>query len=360
MKERYLILEDGTVYEGLGFGGDTYNIGELIFNTGMSGYQEVLSDLSYCGQIVLMTYPLIGNYGINRDDFESLDPAVFGFVVKEYCEQPSNFRCDMDLDTFLKLKHIPGICHVDTRAITRKLRNSGTMRAVMADADADVEAIVKQIRESEVMHDQVRRVSTQKPFPIPSRGHKVVLMDFGVKHGIIRELTKRNCDLVVVPYHTKADAIMALHPDGVVLSNGPGDPKDMREAIAVIKELIPQVPMFGICLGHQMISLACGADTIKLKFGHHGCNHPVKHLLSGKVEITSQNHGYAVDPSSLARTDLEMTHIALNDQSVEGVRHKKYPVFSVQYHPEASPGPEDANELFDAFMELMEQEGKHA
>ena len=360
MKKRYLILEDGTVYEGLGFGSDAYKIGELIFNTGMSGYQEVLSDLSYCGQIVLMTYPLIGNYGINRDDFESLDPAVFGFVVKEYCEKPSNFRCDMDLDAFLKLKQIPGICHVDTRAITRKLRSAGTMRAVMADEGADVEAILQQLKESEEMHDHVQRVSTQKPFPIPNRGHKVVLMDFGAKHGIIRELTRRNCDLVVVPYHTKADAIMALRPDGVVLSNGPGDPKDMQEAIAVIRELIPQVPMFGICLGHQMISLACGADTIKLKFGHHGCNHPVKNVLSGKVEITSQNHGYAVDPNSLEGTELELTHIALNDQSVEGVRHTIYPVFSVQYHPEASPGPEDANPLFDAFMELMEKEGTHA
>ncbi len=359
MKPRILVLEDGSVYEGYGFGSDAYRIGELIFHSGMSGYQEVLSDLSYCGQIVMMTYPLIGNYGINRDDFESLDPAVFGFVVKEYCEKPSNFRCDMDLDAFLKLKGIPGICHVDTRAITRKLRDHGTMRAMMADSGTDVAEIVRQIKESKEMHDHVQRVSIQKPFPIPNRGHKVVLMDFGVKHGIIRELTKRGCDLVVVPYDTKAETIMALHPDGVVISNGPGDPKDMHAAVEEIRTMISQVVMFGIGLGHQMIALACGGDTVKLKFGHHG-NHPVKNVSNGMVEMTAQNHGYAVATESLTNTDLEVTHSELNDQSVEGMRHRRYPVFSVQYHPEAAPGPEDANGSFDTFMEMMEKEGKNA
>lgn len=357
MKKRLLILEDGSVYEGYGFGAEHFQVGELVFNTGMSGYQEVLSDLSYCGQIVMMTYPLIGNYGINRDDFESLDPAVFGFVVKEYCKQPSNFRYDLTLDAFLKMKNIPGICHVDTRAITRKLRSSGTMRAIMAHADADVKAVVAMLKNTDFLHDQVARVSTQKPFPIPSRGKKVVLMDFGAKHGIIRELSRRHCDLMVVPYDTSAEAILALHPDGVMLSNGPGDPKDMGTAIHEIRKLIGNVPIFGICLGHQLISLACGANTIKLKFGHRGCNHPVVNLENGKVEITSQNHGFAVEEASLAQTDLIMTHQALNDKSVEGVRHKHYPVFSVQYHPEAAPGPEDANYLFDQFMELMEKEG---
>lgn len=354
--KRNLILEDGSVYQGEAFGSDNYQIGELVFNTGMSGYQEVLSDLSYCGQIVMMTYPMIGNYGINRDDFESLDPAVFGFVVRECCEKPSNFRGDLTLDEFLKLKDIPGIAGVDTRAITRKLRTSGTMRAIMAEEDADVESVVKMLKESPLLHDQVARVSTQKPFPIPSRGKKVVLMDFGAKHGIIRELSRRNCDLVVVPYDTKANAILALHPDGVMLSNGPGDPKDMEGAIDVIKELIGKVPVFGICLGHQLISLACGANTIKLKFGHRGCNHPVMNLSTGKVEMTSQNHGYAVEEESLKGTDLIMSHQALNDKSVEGVRHSKYPVFSVQYHPEAAPGPEDSNYLFDQFMDMMEKE----
>lgn len=354
--KRLLILEDGSVYEGTAFGADHFQVGELVFNTGMSGYQEVLSDLSYCGQIVMMTYPMIGNYGINHDDFESLDPAVFGFVVRECCEQPSNFRSDYTLDEFLKMKNIPGIQGVDTRAITRKLRTSGTMRAIMADEGADVEEIVKILKNTELMHDQVARVSTRNPFPIPNRGRRVVLMDFGAKLGIIRELSKRNCDLTVVPYDTDAQSILDLKPDGVMLSNGPGDPKDVPEAVATIRELMGKVPLFGICLGHQLISLASGANTVKLKFGHRGCNHPVINLASGKVEMTSQNHGYAVELDLLEGTDLVMTHQALNDKSVEGVRHTKYPVFSVQYHPEASPGPEDSNYLFDQFMELMEKE----
>ena len=354
--KRLLILEDGSVYEGTAFGADHFQVGELVFNTGMSGYQEVLSDLSYCGQIVMMTYPMIGNYGINHDDFESLDPAVFGFVVRECCEQPSNFRSDYTLDEFLKMKNIPGIQGVDTRAITRKLRTSGTMRAIMADEGVDVEEIVKILKNTELMHDQVARVSTRNPFPIPNRGRRVVLMDFGAKLGIIRELSKRNCDLTVVPYDTDAQSILDLKPDGVMLSNGPGDPKDVPEAVATIRELMGKVPLFGICLGHQLISLAPGANTVKLKFGHRGCNHPVINLASGKVEMTSQNHGYAVELDSLEGTDLVMTHQALNDKSVEGVRHTKYPVFSVQYHPEASPGPEDSNYLFDQFMELMEKE----
>lgn len=356
-KKRYLILEDGSCYEGVAFGSDHYQVGELVFNTGMSGYQEVLSDASYCGQIVMMTYPLIGNYGINRDDFESLDPAVFGFVVRECCTKPSNFRGTMTLDEFLKLKNIPGIAGVDTRALTRKLRTSGTKRAIMADEGADVAGIASMLQSMDYLHDQVARVSTQKPYPIPSRGKKVVLIDFGAKHGIIRELSKRNCDLVVVPYDTSAKAMLALHPDGIMLSNGPGDPKDMEGAISVIKELIGKVPMFGICLGHQLIALACGANTTKLTFGHRGCNHPVMNLATGKVEITSQNHGYAVEVESLVNTDLVMTHQALNDKSVEGLKHSTYPVFSVQYHPEASPGPEDSNYLFDQFMDMMEEEG---
>ena len=354
--KRLLILEDGSVYEGEDFGSSRYQMGELVFNTGMSGYQEVLSDLSYCGQIVMMTYPMIGNYGINCDDFESLDPAVFGFVVRECCEAPSNFRSDYTLDEFLKQKDIPGISGVDTRAITRKLRNSGTMRAIMADEGADVEAIVAMLRSSELMHDQVARVSTKNAFPIPNRGKRVVLIDFGAKNGIIRELSRRNCDLTVVPYDTSAKEILAMKPDGVMLSNGPGDPKDVPVAIETIRELMGQVVIFGICLGHQLISLASGANTVKLKFGHRGCNHPVMNLANGKVEMTSQNHGYAVEEASLKDTDLVMTHQALNDKSVEGVRHSKYPIFSVQYHPEASPGPEDSNYLFDQFMELMEKE----
>ena len=353
--ERLLILEDGSVYRGTAFGSDNFQIGELVFNTSMMGYQEILTDNSYCGQIVMMTYPLIGNYGINRDDNESMVPCVFVFVVKDYCEYPSNFRCSETLDDFLKRENIPGIYDIDTREITMKIRNVGTMKAVMANVDADVDVVVAGLKAADFLHDQVARVSTNKVFPIPNRGKKVVLMDFGAKLGIVRELSKRGCDLVIVPYDTPASTILSYRPDGVMLSNGPGDPTDVKVAIETIKELIPQTVVFGICLGHQLISLACGAKTYKLKFGHRGANHPVVNLSTGKVEITSQNHGFAVDIDSLKDTRLEMTHQALNDKSCEGVRHKDYPCFAVQYHPEASAGPEDSRYLFDQFIELMEE-----
>lgn len=361
MKDRLLILEDGTYFKGVAFGGDDFKIGEIVFNTGMTGYQEILSDLSYCAQIVMMTYPLIGNYGINRDDFESIEPAVFGFVVSEYCDQPSNWRSEMNIDAFLKLKKIPGIAGIDTRMLTRKIRTLGTMKAIMADADVDIEATVKMLKETPYANNQVKSVSVQKAFPIPSRGKKVVLIDFGAKHGIIRELSKRGCDLTVVPYNASADTILSLRPDGIMLSNGPGDPKDIPEAITTIRELIGQVPIFGICLGHQLIALACGANTIKLKFGHRGSNHPVTNLKTGKTEITSQNHSFAVDETSLKGTGLVLTHRNLNDKSVEGLAHERYPLFCVQYHPEANPGPEDANYLFDDFIKMMDdfKGGKH-
>lgn len=358
MKRRYLILEDGSCYPGYAFGSDRYQVGELVFNTGMSGYQEVLSDLSYCGQIVMMTYPLIGNYGVNRDDFESLNPAVFGFVVKSTCEHPSNFRSDINLDEFLKLKQIPGIYGVDTRSITKKLRNSGTMRAIMSDRNEHIDDIVNILKKSEYLHNQVDMVSTKKPFVVPSRnGHKVVLVDFGAKHGIIRELAARGCDLTIVPYDTDAKTMLSLSPDGVMLSNGPGDPKDMVVAIETIRQLMGKVPIFGICLGHQLIALACGANTSKLKFGHRGCNHPVMNLKTKRVEITSQNHGYAVEEDTLGQTELRVTHRALNDKSVEGIEHQRYPIFSVQYHPESAPGPEDSRYLFDQFLEVMNNNG---
>ena len=358
--KRLLILEDGTVFEGEAFGSDSFRIGELVFNTSMTGYQEILTDNSYCGQIVMMTYPLIGNYGINRDDFESIEPAVFGFVVKDLCDVPSNWRSRETLDDFLKLNDIPGIYDVDTRAITRKLRDKGTMRAVIAPADCDVDKVVEQLRATDYLHDQVDRVSSKKIFPIPNRGKKVVLMDFGAKLGIVRELSRRGCDLIIVPWNTSAKTIMSFHPDGVMLSNGPGDPTDIPEAIETIRELMGQTVIFGICLGHQLISLACGAKTYKLKFGHRGGNHPVVDLSNGKVWMTSQNHGYAVDNDSLEGTDLVMSYQALNDKSNEGVRHTKLPVFSVQFHPEASAGPEDSQPLFDQFIELMEKEGHNA
>lgn len=353
-KKRLLVLEDGHVFEGIGFGGNHFQVGEIVFNTSMMGYQEVLSDLSYCSQIVMMTYPMIGNYGINRDDFESIDPAVFGFVVGEYCEKPCNWRSEMTLNEFLTLKNIPGIADIDTRMLTKIIRKDGTMKAVMADEGADVAALVKMLKEYEMPTNQVESVSTKKAFQIPNRGDKIVLVDFGAKNGIVRELNLRRMDITVVPYNTSAEDIMALHPDGIMLSNGPGDPKDVPEAIETIKKLVGKVPMFGICLGHQLICLACGANTTKLKFGHRGGNHPVINLATGKTEITSQNHSYAVEEDSLKGTGLIVTHRALNDKSVEGVKHETYPLFSVQYHPEASSGPEDANYLFDQFYSMIE------
>ncbi|WP_286079113.1 glutamine-hydrolyzing carbamoyl-phosphate synthase small subunit [Faecalibaculum rodentium] len=360
MMERLLILEDGSVYRGQGFGSDELKTGELVFNTSMTGYQEILTDNSYCGQIVMMTYPLIGNYGINRDDYESIEPAVFGFVTRDLCQSPNNWRSQETLDDFLKAHNIPGIYDVDTRAITRKLRNKGTMRAMLANPDTDIEAAVKQLQETDYLHDQVARVSSSKIFPIPNRGHKVVLMDFGAKLGIVRELSRRGCDLIVVPWDTDAQTILSYHPDGVMLSNGPGDPEDVPQAIETIRQLMGKTVIFGICLGHQLISLACGAKTYKLKFGHRGANHPVVDLETGKVDITSQNHGFAVDIDSLADTELELTHKALNDGSCEGVQHKELPVFSVQFHPEASAGPEDTAYLFDKFVAMMDKEGRHA
>ena len=354
--ERLLVLEDGTIYRGFAFGSDIFRIGELVFNTSMTGYQEIITDNSYCGQIITMTYPLIGNYGINGDDNESLEPALFGLAVRDYCPEPNNWRSRETLGQYLKQKGIPGIYGIDTRALTLKIREAGTMKAAMAAADADTDTLVSQLRSADYLHDQVKRVSTARPFPVPDRGHKVVLMDFGEKLGIIRELSKRNCDLIVVPWNTDAKQIMEYRPDGVMLSNGPGDPADIPEAIDTVRRLLGQVSIFGICLGHQLISLACGARTFKLKFGHRGSNHPVKNLSTGRVEITAQNHGYSVDIGSLAGTGLEVTHESLNDKTCEGVRHQEFPVFSVQYHPEASSGPHDSNYLFDEFIALMDRE----
>lgn len=354
--ERLLVLEDGTIYRGFAFGSDIFRIGELVFNTSMTGYQEIITDNSYCGQIITMTYPLIGNYGINGDDNESLEPALFGLAVRDYCPEPNNWRSRETLDQYLKQKSIPGIYGIDTRALTLKIREAGTMKAAMAAADADTDTLVSQLRSADYLHDQVKRVSTARPFPVPNRGHKVVLMDFGEKLGIIRELSKRNCDLIVVPWNTDAEQIMEYRPDGVMLSNGPGNPADIPEAIDTVRRLLGQVSIFGICLGHQLISLACGARTFKLKFGHRGSNHPVKNLSTGRVEITAQNHGYSVDIGSLAGTGLEVTHESLNDKTCEGVRHQEFPVFSVQYHPEASSGPHDSNYLFDEFIALMDRE----
>ncbi len=353
MKKK-LILESGEVFHGTGFGAEQDTAGEVVFNTGMTGYQELISDPSYCGQIVCMTYPLIGNYGINRDDYESIEPAIKGLIVKELCDLPSNFRTQITLDELFQKKNLSGISGIDTRRLTRILRNKGVTKGKIVNADADEKAIIEELKATQFPTNQVEQVSTKTSYASPGRGFKVVLVDFGSKLGIIRELSQRNCDIIVVSHDTTAEEILLMDPDGIMLSNGPGDPEDNTEALVMIQKLLGKVPIFGICLGHQLIGLACGAKTYKLKFGHRGGNHPVLDLEKNKVAITSQNHGYAIDQESLKNTDLVETHIALNDRTNEGVKHKIHPCFSVQYHPEASPGPEDANYLFDEFVELME------
>jgi len=357
-----LILEDGTVFVGEGFGVEGESFGEVVFNTGMTGYQEVLTDPSYFGQIVTMTYPLIGNYGVNVDDIESSHPHVRGFVVREWAEHPSNWRSMGSLDEYLKRHNIIGIQGIDTRMLTKKIRVKGTMGGVITTLDKPVEEYVAALNTDNLLpRDQVARVTTKSTYRAPGEGHRVVAMDFGMKAGILRSLLARKCDVTVVPADTSAEEILAWKPAGIFLSNGPGDPADMNHAIETIRELIKaNVPIFGICMGHQLIALAYGAKTDGLKFGHRGANHPVKDLINGRCYITSQNHGYVVVEDSLEGTGLELTHINQNDKSVEGVRHTKDPVFSVQYHPEARPGPDDSDYLFDRFVELMDThwEGK--
>lgn len=352
MKKK-LILESGEIFHGEGFGAENDTLGEVVFNTGMTGYQEVVSDPSYYGQIICMTYPLIGNYGINRDDYESIEPAIKGLVVKELCDFPSNFRSQLSVQEFFEKKGLSGISGVDTRRLTKVLRKSGTVKGKIVNADADEQQVLAELKSAVLPNNQVAAVSTKGTYASPGRGFKVVLVDFGSKNGILRELNRRDCDVTVVGHEVSAEDILLLAPDGVMLTNGPGNPEDVGTAQEMIRGILGKVPIFGICLGHQLISLACGAKTFKLKFGHRGGNHPVLDLKTNKVIITSQNHGYAVDQESLKSTDLEETHIALNDRTNEGVRHKIHPCFSVQYHPEASPGPEDGNYLFDEFIEMM-------
>lgn len=350
-----LLLEDGTLFTGRSFGAQGDTTGEVVFNTGITGYQEVLSDPSYCNQIVTMTYPLIGNYGITRDDFESVRPFVNGFVVRRYEPVPSNWRAEYTLDELLKEHGIVGISDIDTRMLTRLLRNHGTMRGILAAGDRPVEELKEMLESSALINDQVKKTSTPHVYNSPGHGERIVLIDYGAKSGIVRELSARGCDIVVVPQDVTADQIRRLNPDGIQLSNGPGDPKDVPHAVETIKQLLGEYPIFGICLGHQLLALAGGADTEKLKFGHRGGNHPVKELDSGRCYITSQNHGYTVKEASLAGTDFEVTHINNNDKTIEGIRHKTLPAFSVQYHPEAAPGPFDNSYLFDRFIEMIRE-----
>ena len=368
-----LALEDGTVFEGWSFGFPGEKSGELVFNTSMTGYQEILTDPSYKGQIVIMTYPLIGNYGINNEDIESQEPKVEGFIVKENCSIFSNWRGDQSLSDYLTRHHIMGVEGMDTRALTKHIRLGGAMKAFLSTEDHSHDRLIERARTSPglIGRDLVKEVTCQKPYPwtlaypnqfsnfdVPPSTHhsryKVVVMDFGVKLNILRSLREWNCDIVVLPASSPTEMILSYHPDGILLSNGPGDPEGVPYAIDTVHQLLEKKPIFGICLGHQLLGLAFGGKTFKLKFGHRGANQPVKHLQTGRVMITSQNHGFCVDPASLNPDEMEFTQINLNDQTLEGMRHKTLPIFSVQYHPEASPGPHDTQNLFGEFVRMME------
>lgn len=345
-----LILENGDIFEGKLFGEIDDSVGELVFNTGMTGYQEVLTDPSYCGQIVVMTYPMIGNYGINLEDMESDSSYLKGFVIKEDAKLPNNFRCEMTLDGFLKQNKIIGFKGIDTRQLVKIIREKGSMKAIITTKDLTEKELAEKFNSLDSF-DAISQVSTKNIYRIEGSEKKIGIMDFGIKKNIIRNFKKRNCEMIVFPWNTKATEILKYNLDGLFLSNGPGDPANLKEVISEIKQIVGKLPIAGICLGQQLLAWALGGTTKKLKYGHRGCNHPVKDLDKNKIYITSQNHGYVVDkvPDSM-----RVTHINLNDNSVEGLKSEEFHIMSVQYHPEAWPGPEDNNYLFDEFLELFE------
>ena len=368
-----LALENGTVFTGEAFGAEGEVSGEVVFNTSLCGYQEIYTDPSYCGQIVTLTYPLIGNYGVNPDDVESAGPQVAGVIVKEYFDFHSNFRATESLGEWLRRHKVVAVQGIDTRMLTRMIRTEGAMRGVLSTIDLDDQSLLKKTAATPSMNglDLATRVSCAEPygwdqvdktpFALPSditdqkdaRRYRVVAYDYGIKRNILRRLTSYGCQVTVVPVDYPAEDVLAGSPDGIFLSNGPGDPAAVGAAIRNISKLVGRKPIVGICLGHQLLGLALGGRTFKLKFGHRGANHPVKNLLTGKIEITSQNHGFAVDPESLDSSAVQITHVNLNDGTNEGFRHRTLPIFSVQYHPEASPGPHDSDYLFREFITMM-------
>ena len=353
--DRKIVLEDGAEYYGRGFGAEKDVVSEIVFNTSMAGYQEIISDPSYTDQTVVMAYPLIGNYGITAEDFESRMISVSALVVRDINNAPSNFRSAMSLAELMEENNIPGICEVDTRKLIRSIRDIGSRRCLLTSADMPIEEGLKIIAETPVPHDAVKRCScTRKWYSRTSnpRFH-VVAIDCGMKSNIVRMLNKNKCNVTVVPYNTGYEEILSLKPDGLFISNGPGDPTDVPEVIGTIKALKGRLPIFGICLGHQLIALSCGARTYKLKFGHRGGNHPVRNVETGKIEITSQNHSYAVDDASLEGTGLKVLYKNILDDTVEGLLSEDGTMFSVQYHPESAPGPQDSGFLFERFTDMM-------
>jgi carbamoyl-phosphate synthase small subunit len=368
-----LALEDGSVFEGRSFGAPTERSGEVVFNTALTGYQEVFTDPSYSGQIVILTNPQIGNYGTSSADSESQGPYIEGLVVREFSPMASNWRSDATADAFLTRAGVPIVGDLDTRALVRHLRTKGVMRGVLSAIETDGRKLVEKARLIPTMAglDLATRVSTRESYqwtetvqkcspseiigPQGELRYHVVAYDYGIKHNILRRLVHSGCRVTVVPSLTSAEDVLALHPDGIFLSNGPGDPEPLVPQIGNIRKLIGKKPIFGICLGNQLLGLALGGKTYKLKFGHRGANHPVRNEITGRVEITSHNHGFAVDPDSLNLSDIEITHINLNDRTLEGFRHRREPVFCVQYHPEAAPGPHDSHYLFDDFTKLMRE-----
>ena len=360
--DRKIILEDGQEYYGYAFGARKDKVCEIVFNTSMVGYQEILSDPSYTYQAVVMTYPLIGNYGMAADDYERDTPTIGALIVHEYNDEPSNFRSCATLSEVMEKFHVSGISGVDTRKLGRSIRDFGSRKALITSADTPLEKGLEILKNTQVPRDGVSHVSCRRITisGVDDPKFHVVAIDCGMKMNIVRSLNQRGCKVTIVPWNTPAEAIVALDPDGVFISNGPGDPEDVPETIETIRRLIGKYPIFGICLGHQIISLAYGAKTYKLKFGHRGGNHPVRNMENNKIEITSQNHSYAVRADSLAGTPLVATHINLLDQTIEGVKSEKDPVFSVQYHPESAPGPQDSAYLFDRFMKMMEEERDNA
>ncbi len=367
MTKGYVALEDGRVFEGVSFGAEGKQSAEVVFNTSMTGYQEILTDPSYTGQIITMTYPLIGNYGTNNEDIESRGIFCSGFIVREYCEYPSNFRSTQTLGDYLKANNIPGITDIDTRALTKHIRTAGAMRGIIAAGDYNPIELVKEAQAAPMLEgrDLVSQVSTTEKYIFAepcywineekNKKYNVAVYDYGVKKNILRCLYSLGCNVTVYPATAKPEEILKDNPDGIFLSNGPGDPEAVTYAIDNVRELIGKKPIMGICLGHQISALALGGKTYKLKFGHRGANHPVRDESTKRIEITSQNHGFSVDMNSFPKTIAEVTHINLNDNTVEGLRHKTEPLFSVQYHPESSAGPHDADYLFTRFIKMMEE-----